>query len=105
MTASVITSAKRSDNLGLHSLASVLTVLLLMLIDNGISMFTQLARPGVWIGILIYSVIILFGQAVVRELFLLRYKGQHKTKLSLLIGIPLGIFFLYSVFYILKNQY
>jgi hypothetical protein len=102
MTASTISTYKKSDNLLLHCIASFFTMFLLYFIDNGLSLFSELTRPGVWVGMAICSVVILFGQALVRELFLLKYNGQHKTKLTLLIGIPLGVILLYTVLFLLR---
>jgi hypothetical protein len=103
MTASAISTSKKSDNLLLHCIASFLTIFILAFIDNGPSMFSELNKGGFWLGMTIYSIIILFGQAVVWELFLLKYNGKHKTKLTLLIGIPLGIILLYTVLFLLKH--
>lgn len=103
MTASTITSTKKSDNLLLHCIASFFTIFLLAFIDNGPSIFLDLNKGVFWLGLTIYSVVILFGQAVVRELVLIKYKGQNKTKLTLFIGIPFGIILLYSVLFLLHH--
>jgi hypothetical protein len=103
MTSSTLQSTKQSDGLLIHTIASLLTIFLLAFIDNGVDFFYQLESAGAWIGLFIYAFIILFGQALVREFFLIKYHGKHKTLLTLLIGIPVGVFFIYSLFYLIKG--
>jgi hypothetical protein len=94
----------RQDRLWLHCLLSFLTIFILALIDNGPGVFTELLRPGVWISLLFMSVFVLFGQAIAREWILIRYSGKHKTTLTCLIGIPLGLLILYFLFYLIKHS-
>jgi hypothetical protein len=96
--------SRRNDRLGLHCIISFITILLLGIIDNGPEVVAELLRPSVWCSLLLLSVIILFGQAIAREWFLVKYNGKHKTLFSCLIGIPLGIVLLYSIFYLLKHS-
>jgi hypothetical protein len=100
MTTSNLSVPKKSDNLLMHSIVSFATAFLLAFIDNGLSLLSELIRPGTWLGLVMCSVVILFGQAVVREVFFIKYTGKHKTKLTLLFGIPLGVFFLYLLLYL-----
>jgi hypothetical protein len=93
----------RQDRLWLHCILSFLTIFMLGILDNGSVMLTELSRPAVWLSMLFLSVIVLFGQALTREWILFAYKGKYKTLLTGFIGIPLGIFFLYGLFYLLRN--
>jgi hypothetical protein len=82
-------------------LCAIVITLFLFYMDEGYYSFSWMNKPGNWIAFAIYTIGFILGQAIANLLILARYKGTHKTLLTCMIGIPLGLVFLFGSFFLI----
>jgi hypothetical protein len=73
-----------------YFLSAVGVTMFLFFIDEGYYNFNWMMNIGNWIAFLIYVTGLLTGQFLSNSLILRKYKGEKKTLLTSIIGIPLG---------------
>jgi hypothetical protein len=78
-----------------YFLSAIGITLILFFIDEGYYNFNWMMNIGNWIAFLIYVTGLLVGQFLSNYFILRKYKGEKKTLLTTIIGIPIGILMIF----------
>ena len=90
MTAYTIVFGKKIPTSVISLFTSILLIFFLFYIDEGYYNFNWMSNFGNWIAFIIYLAVFSLGQIITFLFILKKYKGNYKTALTNLIGIPLG---------------
>ncbi|HWY38744.1 MAG TPA: hypothetical protein VNY73_09310 [Bacteroidia bacterium] len=101
MTTASVT--KQNDHFWKHLGISLLLMIFICSLDNDSTLPDWFKSVKALIFFTVYSLIILFGQALTQVIILGWYKGKYKFALTCLIGIPLGVALLFTFFYFLRH--